>query len=321
MRCSRTARSSRRGHHRERSDAHGADGREDHPRSKRSRHSRSSVPTSTIGDVATVVQESDPVTSISRVDGKDALSISITKLPAANTVEVSNGVIAALDTISDAFPDAEFTIIFDQAPFIVQSIETLATEGLLGLVFAVIVILVFLMLDPLHARHSHLDPDERAHHLHRAAGVRLLAQRADPRCAHDRDRPRGRRLHRRESRTSNVTTVGDADKGDAIRLAVREVAMAITRHPRSRPSRCSLPIVFVRRHGRRAVPTVRHDRDHRDGRLAPGRPHHRPGARVLVPEAGQGARRRARATSSTPSTRMLRPRSCSASTGRSSAGR
>ena len=45
----------------------------------------------TIGDVATVVQETDPVSSISRVDGKDALSISITKLPAANTVEVAQG--------------------------------------------------------------------------------------------------------------------------------------------------------------------------------------------------------------------------------------
>ena len=35
--------------------------------------------------------------------------------------------------------------MFDQAPFIEQSIESLATEGLLGLVFAVIVILVFLL--------------------------------------------------------------------------------------------------------------------------------------------------------------------------------
>ena len=99
----------------------------------------------TIGDVATVAQESDPVTSISRVDGKDALSIAVTKLPAANTVEVSQGVLAVLDDLRETFPDAEFTVIFDQAPFIQQSIETLATEGLLGLAFAVIVILVFLL--------------------------------------------------------------------------------------------------------------------------------------------------------------------------------
>src|SRR5690606_23025964 len=98
-----------------------------------------------IGDVAKVAQTSDPVTSISRVDGEDALSIAVTKLPSANTVEVSQGVLAALDELSDTFPDAEFTVVFDQAPFIEQSIETLATEGMLGLVFAVLVILVFLL--------------------------------------------------------------------------------------------------------------------------------------------------------------------------------
>ena len=38
-----------------------------------------------------------------------------------------------------------FTTVFDQAPFIQQSINSLAEEGVLGLVFAVLVILVFLM--------------------------------------------------------------------------------------------------------------------------------------------------------------------------------
>lgn len=99
----------------------------------------------TIGDVADVVQEADPVTSISRVDGEDALSIAVTKLPAANTVEVSTGVLAVLDELAETFPDAEFTVVFDQAPYIQESIETLATEGLLGLAFAVLVILVFLL--------------------------------------------------------------------------------------------------------------------------------------------------------------------------------
>src|SRR5690606_40884707 len=40
--------------------------------------------------------------------------------------------------------DAEITVVFDQAPFIEDSITDLATEGLLGLVFAVLVILLFL---------------------------------------------------------------------------------------------------------------------------------------------------------------------------------
>jgi HAE1 family hydrophobic/amphiphilic exporter-1 len=99
----------------------------------------------TIGDVATVTEERDPVASISRVDGEPALTIAVTKLPAANTVDVSRGILDALPALEDDVPGATFTVVFDQAPFIQQSIEALAQEGLLGLVFAVLVILVFLM--------------------------------------------------------------------------------------------------------------------------------------------------------------------------------
>ena len=102
--------------------------------------------TVTIADVATVVLGQDPVTSISRVNGEPALTISITKLPAANTVDVSRAVTALLPQLQDSLGDkAEFTVVFDQAPYIEQSIESLAQEGLLGLVFAVLVILVFLL--------------------------------------------------------------------------------------------------------------------------------------------------------------------------------
>ncbi|KTR40783.1 hydrogenase expression protein [Curtobacterium oceanosedimentum] len=107
--------------------------------------STASTPTS-LGDVATVQIEESPRTSISRVDGKTALTIAITKTQEANTVDVS-------DTVKDALPgieakvtgDPQFTVVFDQAPYIQQSIDSLAEEGLLGLGFAVVVILVFLL--------------------------------------------------------------------------------------------------------------------------------------------------------------------------------
>jgi HAE1 family hydrophobic/amphiphilic exporter-1 len=107
--------------------------------------SPASTPTS-LGDVATVQIEESPRTSISRVDGKTALTIAITKTQEANTVDVS-------ETVKDALPgieakvtgDPQFTVVFDQAPYIQQSIDSLAEEGLLGLGFAVVVILVFLL--------------------------------------------------------------------------------------------------------------------------------------------------------------------------------
>lgn len=99
----------------------------------------------TIGDVAEVEIVSNPVTAISRVNGDPSLTISITKSAAANTVEVSAAIQAALPELADALgSNTEFTTVFDQAPFIQQSIESLAVEGVLGLAFAVVVILIFL---------------------------------------------------------------------------------------------------------------------------------------------------------------------------------
>ena len=100
----------------------------------------------TIEDVADVEIVSNPVTAISRVNGDPSLTISITKNPAANTVVVANAIEAALPELAAAIgADAEFTTIFNQAPFIEESIESLALEGLLGLAAAVVVILLFLL--------------------------------------------------------------------------------------------------------------------------------------------------------------------------------
>ena len=100
----------------------------------------------TLGDVATVTLAPQPATSYSRLDGDPALAVAITKTPAGNTVDVSHAVQAAIDDMSGALEakDVRVEVVFDQAPFIEESIEGLATEGLLGLVFAVVVILLFL---------------------------------------------------------------------------------------------------------------------------------------------------------------------------------
>ncbi|MDR6610925.1 efflux RND transporter permease subunit [Leifsonia sp. 1010] len=100
----------------------------------------------TIGDVATVAETDDPTTSLSRVDGKPALTIAVTKLPSANTVEVSHAVNDLIPSLEKKLGSGtKITVVFDQAPFITQSINSLTEEGLLGLAMAVIVILVFLL--------------------------------------------------------------------------------------------------------------------------------------------------------------------------------
>ncbi|SCL65123.1 efflux RND transporter permease subunit [Micromonospora peucetia] len=97
-----------------------------------------------LGDVATVEQQLAPATAITRTNGKDSLGIAITASPDGNAVEISHEIRDRLADLRGA-SGAELTVVFDQAPFVEKSIESLTTEGLLGLVMAVVVILVFLL--------------------------------------------------------------------------------------------------------------------------------------------------------------------------------
>ncbi|HEX6445010.1 MAG TPA: efflux RND transporter permease subunit, partial [Streptosporangiales bacterium] len=99
-----------------------------------------------LSDVATVARQLAPSTSITRTDGKESLGIAVTKTADANTVDVSRAVRDKLGSIERSLGDgAKLTVVFDQSPFITQSIDDLTTEGGIGLLFAVVVILLFLL--------------------------------------------------------------------------------------------------------------------------------------------------------------------------------
>ena len=99
-----------------------------------------------LGDVATVESSFVPATGYSRADGKPSVGIAITKTADGNSVSVSHAVRDLVPQIENMLgPDGEVTVVFDQAPYIEQSIDDLTTEGLLGLAFAVLVILLFLL--------------------------------------------------------------------------------------------------------------------------------------------------------------------------------
>ena len=103
------------------------------------------APVLTIGDVATVTYEQAPVTSIARTNGLESLAIAITKTPDGNSVAVSHGVQDLIpQLIADLGGEVTVTTTLDQAPYIEKSIKDLTTEGLLGLGFAILVILIFL---------------------------------------------------------------------------------------------------------------------------------------------------------------------------------
>ncbi|MEU2614353.1 efflux RND transporter permease subunit [Micromonospora sp. NPDC007271] len=97
-----------------------------------------------LGDVARVEQQLAPATGFTRTNGKPSLGISVTAAPDGNAVRISHGIRDRLDELTAA-SGADLTVVLDQAPFVERSIESLTTEGLLGLLMAVVVILVFLL--------------------------------------------------------------------------------------------------------------------------------------------------------------------------------
>ncbi|MEU8776118.1 efflux RND transporter permease subunit [Streptomyces sp. NPDC048606] len=98
-----------------------------------------------LGDVATVRQEPAKADSLTRTNGKPSLALVL-------TMDKDGSAVAISDAVKDKLPElrstlgsgAELTVVSDQGPAVARSISGLTTEGLLGLVFAVIVILVFL---------------------------------------------------------------------------------------------------------------------------------------------------------------------------------
>lgn len=98
-----------------------------------------------LGDIATVELRDQEATAYTRTNGVTSVGLQITKTPDGNAVEISQALDEQIPDLEALLDGGELTIVFDQAPFIEQSIEDLATEGLLGLGFAIIVVLVFLM--------------------------------------------------------------------------------------------------------------------------------------------------------------------------------
>ncbi|MFJ2782809.1 MULTISPECIES: efflux RND transporter permease subunit [unclassified Streptomyces] len=98
-----------------------------------------------LGDVATVRQEESPRVSLTRTNGRPSLAVMATMDKDGSAVAISDAVEKALpDLRRDLGAGAELTVVSDQGPAVAKAVSGLTTEGALGLVMAVLVILVFL---------------------------------------------------------------------------------------------------------------------------------------------------------------------------------
>jgi len=85
-----------------------------------------------------------PQTTIARTNGEPSILVNVFRAPTANTVAVSERIFAALRELQAKDRRVEFSLVFEQATLIQDSIRAVTTEGVLGAGFTVVVILIFL---------------------------------------------------------------------------------------------------------------------------------------------------------------------------------
>ncbi|TXD37950.1 efflux RND transporter permease subunit [Lujinxingia vulgaris] len=99
----------------------------------------------TLDQVASIREGFADEDAISRVNGRQGLTFAVQKQTEANTVEVSERVMAQMPAIAESLPDdVEMTLIIDTSDFIVDAINNLSSVLFYAVVFVVLVVLIFL---------------------------------------------------------------------------------------------------------------------------------------------------------------------------------
>jgi CzcA family heavy metal efflux pump len=98
-----------------------------------------------LGDVATVVEGHPPLIGDGIINGGEGLLLIVEKFPWANTLDVSLGVEAALETLKPGLPGIDIdTTIFRPATFIQTAIDNLSWALLIGSLLLIVVLFAFL---------------------------------------------------------------------------------------------------------------------------------------------------------------------------------
>ncbi|MGE4284387.1 MAG: efflux RND transporter permease subunit [Clostridia bacterium] len=97
-----------------------------------------------IRDVAEVRDDYQEVGSYTRMNGESSISVSVQKQTDANTLNVVNLVKEEMAKIQSEYSDIKAELIFDQGQYIEKSIGNVAQSAILGGIFAVIILFIFL---------------------------------------------------------------------------------------------------------------------------------------------------------------------------------
>lgn len=95
-------------------------------------------------DISEVKLVDKEQSSITKMDGKEVVQISVMKQSDGNTVNVAKAVNKELEKIRKEYPDLNIVVFFDQAEYINFAIDNLVRTAIQGSILAVIILLIFL---------------------------------------------------------------------------------------------------------------------------------------------------------------------------------
>lgn len=98
-----------------------------------------------IRDVAKVVDRREEMTILSRLNGENSITFSISKQSSANSIDVIDDVKALVETYREQVPDGiVFSFTNDNGVYIKQTINILRNNAILGMLMIIIVLFLFL---------------------------------------------------------------------------------------------------------------------------------------------------------------------------------
>jgi multidrug efflux pump subunit AcrB len=102
-------------------------------------------PTVFVRDVGTVEDGADVTVGYALVNGRRAVYIPVVKKSDASTLAVVNNIRKAMPELQNAVPeDVKISYEFDQSVYVINSLKSLVTEGILGAVLTGLMVLLFL---------------------------------------------------------------------------------------------------------------------------------------------------------------------------------
>ena len=97
-----------------------------------------------LSDVADITIVDNAGDSYAKINGKDAILLSIFKSSTSNTSEVSNELKGAFDEMEEEYEGLEITPMVDQANYITMMVKSIITSILFGALLAILVLALFL---------------------------------------------------------------------------------------------------------------------------------------------------------------------------------